>query len=192
MSDESADAAKGGSEGAIKADGPSSLGKGEYNPVADAGWSLGQPVPYFQFAATLNKIEKEPSRLGITAILRDFLRSVIALSPEDLLPAVNLASTRLAPPHEGMELGIGDSILSKAIATGTGRTLAQVRQSTTSLGDLGLAAEESKGSQRSLMQPIPLTLRKVFSEFRAISAESGKSSQDKKASRIKGMLLACQ
>lgn len=46
---------------------------------------------------------------------------------------------QLAPAYEGLELGIGESILMKAVADSTGRTLAMVKSSFQELGDLGTA-----------------------------------------------------
>ncbi len=44
----------------------------------------------------------------------------------------------------GLELGIGESILMKAIADATGRTLPSVKSSYDELGDLGLVAQVSE------------------------------------------------
>ena len=43
-------------------------------------------------------------------------RAIIATTPEDLLPAVYLCTNRVGPSHEGLELGVGDSILMKVCA----------------------------------------------------------------------------
>ena len=51
----------------------------------------------------------------------------MATSPEDLLPVVYLVANRVAPPHEGMEMGIGDATIIKALAEATGRKEAQVK-----------------------------------------------------------------
>ena len=59
-------------------------------------------------------------RLKIIEILSNFFRSVIALSPEELLSAVYLSLNQLAPAYVGLELGIGESLLMKAIAQATG------------------------------------------------------------------------
>ena len=53
--------------------------------------------------------------------LSNLLRSVIALSPNDLLPCVYLCLNKLAPAYEGIELGIGDHVLMKAVAESTGK-----------------------------------------------------------------------
>ena len=52
-------------------------------------------------------------RLVITHHLISAFRAVIATSPADLLPMVYLCTNRVAPAHEGVELGIGDAILIK-------------------------------------------------------------------------------
>jgi DNA ligase 1 len=59
---------------------------------------------------------------------------------------------RLAPAWEGLELGIGDALLIKALANSTGRSAAQIRTDLAKTGDLGTVAEASKGSQRTMFQ----------------------------------------
>ena len=59
-------------------------------------------------------------RLRMTEILCNFFRSVIVLSPQDLLQCVYLCLNKLAPAYKGVELGIGDTVLMKAIAQATG------------------------------------------------------------------------
>ena len=59
--------------------------------------------------------------------LRNFLRSVMILSPNDLVRCVYLCLNKLAPAYEGIELGIGENILMKAIATATGRSVEKIK-----------------------------------------------------------------
>ena len=59
---------------------------------------------------------------------------------------------RLAPAWEGTELGIGDGLLVKALANSTGRSTQQIKADVQRTGDLGVVAETSKGSQRTMFQ----------------------------------------
>jgi len=52
-------------------------------------------------------------RLAITGLLIRAFRTIVATTPEDLLPIVYLCTNRVAPAHEGLELGIGDATLIK-------------------------------------------------------------------------------
>lgn len=65
-------------------------------------------------------IEETSGRLRTTEMLSNLFRSVIMLSPDDLLLCVYLCLNKIAPAYEGVELGIGESILVKAIAEATG------------------------------------------------------------------------
>ena len=47
---------------------------------------------------------------------------------------------QLCPDYEGIELGIGESLLIKAISVSTGRSLATVKADLKKEGDLGLVA----------------------------------------------------
>lgn len=53
--------------------------------------------------------------------LSNLLRSVVALSPPDLVPVLYLSLSRLGPPQQGLELGVGDGVLLKAVAQATGK-----------------------------------------------------------------------
>jgi DNA ligase-1 len=58
-------------------------------------------VPYLALARTLEAIEGVSARLKIIEILANYFRSVIVLSPDDLLPSVYLCLNKLAPAYEG-------------------------------------------------------------------------------------------
>lgn len=59
-------------------------------------------------------------RLKMIEIMCNFFRSVIVLSPGDLLQCVYLCLNKLAPAYQGVELGVGETVLMKAIAQATG------------------------------------------------------------------------
>ena len=53
------------------------------------------------------------NRLKILHLLVNAFRAILVSTPEDLLPVVYLCTNRVAPAHEGLELGIGDATLIK-------------------------------------------------------------------------------
>ena len=71
----------------------------------------------------------------------------------------SLACAQVAPAHTGVELGIGDAILLKALSQTTGRADAQLKKEMQDIGDLGEVALKAKGKQRTMFQPKPLTVR---------------------------------
>lgn len=73
----------------------------------------------------------------------------------------------------GVELGVADTYLMKAIAQCTGRTLAQIKADSHSLGDLGIVAEQSRSNQRMMFKPAPLTVRGVFDKLKDIAIMGG-------------------
>jgi DNA ligase-1 len=85
-------------------------------------------------------------RLEIMRILCNFFRSVLALRPSELASCVYLCLNRLGPQYEGLELGIADHTLLKAVAAATGRTLDLIKKEAADKGDLGIVAEVGVGT----------------------------------------------
>ncbi|KAI5016719.1 hypothetical protein ZWY2020_006570 [Hordeum vulgare] len=162
----------------------------EFDPMAAAYWKPRDPVPFLFLARALDLISNESGRIVITEILSNVFRTIIATTPEDLLATVYLSANRIAPPHEGTELGIGDTSIIRALSEAYGRKEEHVKKNLKELGDLGLVAKASRSSQKMMYKPKPLTISRVLDTFRTIAKESGKDSQDKKRSHIKGLLVA--
>lgn len=166
--------------------------KNYYHPIKNACWKYGERVPYLAVAKTFQAIEDTSARLKITSTLSNLFRSVIVLSPEDLLPCVYLCLNKLAPAYEGIELGIGENILMKAVAESTGRSLQQIKSDVGEKGDLGLVAESCRGKQRTMFAPPKLTAEGVFTKLKDIAMMTGHSSMTRKTEKIKGMFVACR
>ncbi|KAI4471205.1 dna ligase 1/3 family member [Holotrichia oblita] len=154
---------------------PYNPNKSNYHPIDDACWKYKEKVPYLALARTFEEIEKISARLKIIDILSNYFRSVIVLTPEDLLPSIYLCLNRLGPTYEGLELGIAATSLMKAIAQSTGRTLSQIKSETQATGDLGIVAEQSRNNQRTIIKPAPLTVRGVFEKLKEIAKMSGQT-----------------
>lgn len=159
---------------------------------SDASWKQGQPTPYSAMAQAFAEIEATTKRLAILEILTKLLVKVVKLSPEDLLPCVYLCINRLCPDYEGLELGIGESILVKSIAQSTGRDVARIKKDLETKGDLGLVAIGSRQKQPTMFKSAALTVRSVFKQLKEIAAMAGNKSQERKIGGIKKLLAASQ
>ncbi|KAI4485370.1 hypothetical protein M0804_006875 [Polistes exclamans] len=163
-----------------------------YDPIKDACWKKDEMVPYIALTRTLELIEETSARLKIIDILSNYFRSVIVLSPNDLLPSIYLCLNQLAPAYEGIILGVAETNLLKAIAQCTGRTLAQLKADVQSVGDIGIVAEGSRSNQKTMFQPAPLTVSRVYTSLKEIAQMIGHSSLSKKLNKIQSLFVACR
>ncbi|XP_068641595.1 DNA ligase 1 [Aristolochia californica] len=162
----------------------------DFKPKSAAFWEEGEAVPFLFLARALDLISMESGRIAITDILCNVFRTVMVTTPGDLLSIVYLSANKIAPAHEGLELGIGDAALIRALAEAYGRKEDYIKSRFRELGDLGLVAKECRSSQVLMFKPQPLMVPKVLDTFRVIAKESGKDSQEKKRKHIKSLLVA--
>jgi DNA ligase 1 len=153
-------------------------------------WKAGAPVPYAALCTTFSLIEMTTKRLQISAHCSLFLQQVLRLTPNDLLPTVQLMINKVAADYAGIELGIGESLIIKAISESTGRPLSVTKADHQKIGDLGLVAAKSRSTQGTMFKPKPLTVRGVHEGLLAIAKMEGHGSQDKKVGAIKKLLAA--
>jgi DNA ligase-1 len=153
-------------------------------------WKAGDPVPYAALCTTFSKIEMTTKRLEIAAHCSRFLRQVMRLTPDDLLPTVLLMVNKLAADYAGIELGIGESLIMKAIGESTGRSLQVIKADQKQIGDLGLVAAKSRSNQPTMMKPKALTIRGVHKGLLDIATIQGHGAQGNKVAGIKKLLSA--
>jgi DNA ligase 1 len=151
-------------------------------------WKAGDPVPYAALCTTFALIEMTTKRLEISAHCSLFLQQVLRLTPGDLLSTVQLMINKVAADYAGIELGIGESLIIKAISETTGRTLADTKADHHKIGDLGLVAAKSRSNQRTMFKPKPLTVKGVHEGLLAIASLQGHGAQERKVNGIKKLL----
>jgi DNA ligase-1 len=108
---------------------------------------------------------------------------------------IYLSSNSVAPAYECVELGVGDSILVKAIGEAYGTNPSIIKQKYESEGDLGSVAKSSKGKQRTLgfgAKPKPLLAKEVLAVLRKVASTTGAQSQKWKGNKIKKLLVRAQ
>lgn len=153
-------------------------------------WKPGEPVPYAALCKTFSLIELTTKRLEIMAHCSLFLRQVLRLTPGDMLPTVLLMINKLAPDYAGIELGIGESLIMKAIGETTGRSLQVIKNDQKEIGDLGLVAVKSRSTQPTMFKPKPLTVQGVHNGLMGIATVTGNGAQGRKVDGIKKLLSA--
>jgi DNA ligase-1 len=153
-------------------------------------WKAGDPVPYAALCTTFSKIEMTSKRLEIAAHCSLFLRQVLRLTPSDLLPTTLLMVNKLAADYTGIELGIGESLIKKAISESTGRSLQHISGDHNEIGDLGLVAAKSRSKQPTMFKPKALTVQGVHKGLMAIATIEGQGAQGRKVDGIKKLLSA--
>lgn len=153
-------------------------------------WKPGSPVPYAALCKTFSLVEMTTKRLIIMEHCSLFLRQVMRLTPDDLLPTVLLMINKLAPDYAGIELGIGESLIMKAIGETTGRSLQVIKSDQKDIGDLGLVAVKSRSTQPTMFKPKSLTVRGVHQGLMNIATVTGSGAQGRKVDGIKKLLSA--
>jgi len=164
----------------------------QYDPINEACWKAGERVPYLALAMVFSEIEKVKARLKITELLTNLFRSIIVLTPEDLLSCIYLCVNKISPDFEGLELGVGESVLLKAVADSTGHSLQSVKAAYDEKGDLGLVAQESRSTQKTIFTPPKLTIQGVYKKLKEIALLQGMSSVSRKKELIQSLLVACR
>lgn len=153
-------------------------------------WKSGEPVPFAALCTTFSKIEMTTKRLEILAHCSLFLRQVLRLTPSDLLPTILLMINKLAADYAGIELGIGESLIMKAVSESTGRNLQHIKSDHNEIGDLGLVAAKSRSKQPTMFKPKALTVQGVHKSLMAIATTEGQGAQGRKVDGIKKLLSA--
>ncbi|KAI5966049.1 cdc17 [Candida margitis] len=151
-------------------------------------------IPYSSLTDIMEKIEAESSRLKITAIISQYFLDILQQQNDvsKLVKIVYLFINRLGPDYEpDLELGLGETLLVKAISEGYGRTPAKIKQDLKEYGDLGIVAQKSRSGQRTMFKPTSLDVDTVFDNLTKIAKSTGKDSQSKKIGIINKMLTAC-
>jgi len=143
-------------------------------------------MKYERLAEVFEEIESTSKRLEMTALLVTLIKE----TPVDIIDqVVYLMQGKLYPDYVGIELGIAEKLVAKAIAFVSGLTETQIETVYKQNGDLGLAAQEilKKRAQTTLMTK-SLTVKTVYETFDKIARATGKGSIDIKVKLLSSLL----
>ena len=174
---------------------PLSFNPSDHIPGLKSAWETdtGGCASYALLTRCFVLVNATTGRKKMVDTLVNCLRLVIEADPESLLPTVWLATNAIGPPFESPELGIGPSIISRALKTACGLDSASLKSMYDRLGDAGdVAFEARKRSSFTLRRPKPLTIKSVYETLAQISRSQGKSSAEAKQRLVDKLLLAAR
>ncbi|MBS7629903.1 ATP-dependent DNA ligase [Candidatus Bathyarchaeota archaeon] len=132
------------------------------------------------------KIEATTKRIE----MRDLLAELFKKTPKDTVEmAVYLTQGKLYPDYVGIELGMADKLIIRAIALASGKDEKTVESIYKTTGDLGEAVEKllTKKMQQTLTKT-PLTVEDVYRSFDKIARSSGPGSVEAKVKLLCSLL----
>ncbi|KAF8441469.1 ATP-dependent DNA ligase [Boletus edulis BED1] len=161
-------------------------------PIHECPWPVTSPAPYSFLVHTLTVLVNTRSRIAILDVLTNTLRCLILYHPTSLLPALYLLSNSLSPAYSPLELGIGASVISRAIRHVSGLTSGALRRLYNSSGDPGDVAFEAKSNVRTLVAHPPLLIEDVYQSMLNIAYIKGQGAARQKQSIVERLLVAAR
>jgi DNA ligase-1 len=149
----------------------------------------GKRTEYRALAETYEALEATSKRLEMRDELVDLFRST---EPRLMDRVVYLTQGVLGPEHEGLQLGLGDKLVSRAIAVTAGISEGELEALVHREGDLGLAAEAAfaaKGPKQVNLFAQPLTVDRVFESLTKVARAEGAGSTEKRIRLLQQLLM---
>jgi len=132
------------------------------------------------------KMEATSKRIELTDILVELLKEI----PGDVISkAVYLIQGKLRPNFEGIELGIAEKLVMKAMSKSSGIPLKKIEDNYNKGGDLGQTAESILQQKiQTTFASETITLEKVYETLFKIANLEGKGSQEMKMRYVSSIL----
>ncbi|KAG2146048.1 ATP-dependent DNA ligase [Suillus bovinus] len=160
--------------------------------VQESPWPANAPAPYSFLVHALTTLSGTRSRTIILNTLTNTLRTLLNWHRPSLLPSLYLLSNCLSPPYSPVELGIGSSVISKAIQHISGLTSSALRRLYNSFGDPGDVAFEAKSNVRTLVPHPPLIIVAVYECLLKIANSKGQGAAKQKQAIVEKLLVAAK
>ncbi len=137
-------------------------------------------------AEYFDKIESASSRLKMTDLLAELFNES---NKDEIDKIIYLCQGSIAPRFKGIDLGVGEKFVIKAIALATGHEPKEINSKFKKSGDLGdIAQELLKNKKQSSLSFSELSVIKVFENFIKLAKVEGEGSQDSKIKLIAELL----
>ena len=143
-------------------------------------------MEYSKLVEIYERIEATTKRLEMTDLLVELFKAV---PPEIIDKAVYLTQGRVYPDYAGIELGLAEKLVLKALNFTTGVSDERLETLWHELGDMGLVAEQAvAGKKQMSLFSEKLTVSRVYQNFADIARAAGGGSQDVKMRKLAELL----
>lgn len=149
-------------------------------------------APYALLARLFVQLTSTRSRIKILNILTNYLRLLLFIDKDSLLPSVWLCTNTLGPHYASPDLGLGWSVVSKSLKNVSGVSTSGLKSLYDKHGDLGDVAFEAKVSVRTLGSPPRLTIDGVYKTLLQICEAKGMKSQEVKRKLVERLLISAR
>ena len=135
---------------------------------------------------SLEKMELTTKRLKLTDILVELIKKT---PTNRISKVIYLIQGKIRPNFEGVELGIAEKLVIRAISKSSGTTIKKIEADYNDDGDLGkTGANILKQKTQTTFSAETITLDRVYNTLLKISNLEGKGSQDMKMKYISSLL----
>ena len=135
---------------------------------------------------SLEKMELTTKRLELTDILVELIKKT---PTNRISKVIYLIQGKIRPKFEGVELGIAEKLVIRAISKSSGTTIKKIEADYNDDGDLGkTGANILKQKTQTTFSAETITLDRVYNTLLKISNLEGKGSQDMKMKYISSLL----
>lgn len=122
--------------------------------------------------------------------LTEYLVVLLKITPPEIIDKVTyLIQGKLYPDYEGIEIGVAEKMIVRAIANSSGKDASEIERIYQKTGDLGDACTEAmKSKSQSTLFSEPMTVERVYATFDRVARTTGPGSQDVKLRFISSLL----
>lgn len=143
-------------------------------------------MPFSVLSECLEKMEETTKRLELIAHLVDLFKA----TPADVVQnVVYLLQGKLRPDYEGIETGVAEKLVMRAIAKSSGHSMDVIESEYVQSGDLGLVASSVLGNKvQTTFMTDEITVERVYDTLYRIAHIAGPSSQNMKMKYVSSLL----
>ena len=140
---------------------------------------------FSKLAEVFEKLEATTKRLEMFEILSSFFKKI---SKDEVDKVVYFCEEKLVPSFKGLEIGMAEKMIEKAISKTSGKSQKEVSKLYKKTGDLGLVAEKLAKRQKTLFRTKAPSITEVYDALFKIAKTTGAGSVERKINMLSGLL----